>query len=116
MLAPTLFSLMFLAMLSDTFRDSDAGIGIRYRYDGSLFNLRRLLAKTEVSTDTVNDILFADDYTLNAASEADMQHSIDKFSDACNNFGFTISTKKTEVMHQPAPGNPTSPSTDKDST
>ena len=25
------------------------------------------------------------------------------FSRACNNFGFTISTKKTEVMHQPAP-------------
>ena len=33
-----------------------------------------------------------------------MQHSVDKFSNACNNFGLTISTKKTEVMHQPAPG------------
>ena len=26
-----------------------------------------------------------------------------RFSRACVNFGFTISTKKTEVMHQPAP-------------
>ena len=25
------------------------------------------------------------------------------FSRSCDNFGFTISTKKTEVMHQPAP-------------
>ena len=33
-----------------------------------------------------------------------MQHSIDKFAEACNNFGLTISTKKNEVMHQPAPG------------
>ena len=33
-----------------------------------------------------------------------MQHSIDKFAKACNNFGLTISTKKTEVMHQPAQG------------
>ena len=27
------------------------------------------------------------------------------FSRACDNFGFTINTKKTEVMHQPAPRN-----------
>ena len=32
-LAPTLFSLMFSAMLTDAFRDADVGIGIRYRFD-----------------------------------------------------------------------------------
>ena len=32
-----------------------------------------------------------------------MQASMDKFSAACANFGLTISTEKTEVMHQPAP-------------
>lgn len=32
--------------------------------------------------------------------------SFNKFSDACDNFGLTISTKKTEVLHQPAPGKP----------
>ena len=105
-LAPTLFSLMFSAMLTDAFRDTDVGMGIRFRTDGSIFNLRRLQAKTKVSTDTINDFLFADDCALNAASEATMQHSVDKFSDACNNFGLTISKKKTEVMHQPAPGKP----------
>ena len=105
-LAPTLFSVMFSVMLSDTFRDLYASIGIRYRYSRSLFNLKRILAKTKVSTDTINDLLFANDCALNAPSEADMQHSVDKFSDACNNFGLTISTKKTEVMHQPAPGKP----------
>ena len=105
-LAPTLFSLMFSAMLTDAFRDAEIGIGIRYRTDGSLLNLRRLQAKTKVRTDTINDLLFADDCALNAASEADMQHSVDKFSAACNNFGLTISTKKTEVLHQPAPGKP----------
>ena len=104
-LAPTLFSLIFSAMLSDAIRDLDAGIGIRYRYGRSLFNLRRLLTKAKVSTDTINDLLFAGECTLNAASEADMQHSVDKFSAACNNFGLTISTK-TEVMHQPAPRKP----------
>ena len=31
-----------------------------------------------------------------------MQQCVNHFPRACNNFGFTISTKKTEVMHQPA--------------
>ena len=35
-----------------------------------------------------------------------MQCSVDKFSIACTNFGLTISIKKTEVLHQPAPGKP----------
>ena len=94
---------MFSAMLSEAFRNSDAGIGIRFRTDGSDFNLRRLQAKTMVVPDTINEFLFADDCALNS-SEADMQRNADKFPDACNNFGLTISTKKTEVMHQPAPG------------
>ncbi|XP_076469457.1 uncharacterized protein LOC143299851 [Babylonia areolata] len=104
-LAPTLFSLMFSALLTDAFRDADVGIGIGYHTDGSLLNLRRLQAKTKVRTDTINDFLFAGDCALNTASEADMQHSV-KFSAACDNLGLTISTKKTEVMHQPAPGKP----------
>lgn len=105
-LTSTLFSLMFSAVLTDAFRDSEVGIAIRYRYDGSLFDVRRPQAKAKVSTDTINDFLFADDCTLNTASEAEMQYSTDKFCDACRNFGLTISTKKTEVMHQPIPGKP----------
>ena len=31
-----------------------------------------------------------------------MQHELDRFSSACDNFGLTISTSKTEVMHQTA--------------
>ena len=42
--------------------------------------------------------------TINAGLEADVQHSVDKFSTACTNFGPTISSKTTEVRHQPAPG------------
>ncbi len=38
-LAPTLFSMMFTAMLSDAFQNSEDGISVRYRMDGSLFNL-----------------------------------------------------------------------------
>ena len=50
-LAPTLFSIMFLAMLSDALRNGDVGIKINYRMDGKLFNLRRLKAKTKVMSE-----------------------------------------------------------------
>ena len=91
-------------MLTDAFQDSDPGINIRYRTDGKLFNLRRLQAKTKVHFDKLRDFLFADDCAFNASSPEDMQHSMDLFSIACTNFGFTISTKKTVVTYQPAPG------------
>ena len=45
-MAPTLFSMMFSDMLMDAFQDSDTGLPIRYRFDGNIFNLRRLQAKT----------------------------------------------------------------------
>lgn len=105
-LAPTLFSMMFSAMLSEAFANNceNIGIGITSRMDGSIFNLRRLQAKTKVKKDMINDLLFADDCALNSNSESAMQQNVDKFAEACVNFGLTISIKKTEVLHQPAPG------------
>ena len=35
-----------------------------------------------------------------------VKQEMDGFSSACDNFGFTISSKKTEVTYQPAPGIP----------
>ena len=68
-LAPTLFSIMFSVILMDTFRDTDVGIGINYRTDSSVFNLRRLQAKSKVRPDTVHDFLFADDWALNTVQK-----------------------------------------------
>ena len=50
-MAPTLFSMIFSAMLTDAFRDVDAGFPIRYRFDGKILNLRRLQAKSKVHID-----------------------------------------------------------------
>ena len=92
-------------MLSEAFRDADDGITIWYRMDGKLLNLRDSRPKSKVKEATVRDLLFADDCALNASSEPEMQQSMDNFSSACDSFGLTISTKKTEVMFQPAPRN-----------
>nr|VZI12368.1 unnamed protein product [Spirometra erinaceieuropaei] len=59
-LAPTLLSLMFSAMLMDAYRDERPGIRIAYRTDGHLLNQRRMHFQSRVSTTTVQELLFAD--------------------------------------------------------
>ena len=49
---------------------------------------------------------YADGMDKNARSEAQMQKAMDQVSQSCDNYGLTISAKKTEVVHQPAPGKP----------
>ena len=92
-LAPTLFSMTFSAMVTDAFRDCDQGICIMHRMDGKLFNMHRLHAFTKVKKTMLRDSLFADDSALNAGSEPEIQDSMDRFSTACENFDLTISTK-----------------------
>ena len=53
--------MMFPVMLTDAFQDGDNGIPIRYRFNGNLFNLRRLQAKSKVQTDVVDEFFFAHD-------------------------------------------------------
>ena len=97
-LAPTLFSMMFSAMLTDAFRLGDIEVNFKFRTDGELFNLRRLREKTKVQKDIVHDFLFDDDCALKDGTQSIMQESLNRFTKACNNFGLTISIKKTEVM------------------
>ncbi|BHF74499.1 hypothetical protein SprV_0501758500 [Sparganum proliferum] len=72
-LAPTLFSLMFSAMLMDAYRDERPRIRIAYRTDSNLLNQRRMHFQSRVSTTTVHELLFADDCALNTTSEEEMQ-------------------------------------------
>ena len=98
--------LFFSVMLHDAFKDCDKGVMIKFRSDGSIFNLRRLQARTKTSSMLIRDLLYADDCALVAHSFEDAQHIVDQFSRACRRYGLTISIKKTEVLHQPKPGQP----------
>ena len=71
-MAPTLFSMMFSTTLTDAFQDVDAGFQNRYRFDGKLLNLRSMQAKSNVQTDVVDKLLYADDLAENAKSEKKM--------------------------------------------
>ena len=59
---------------------------------------------TKVKETVIRNFLFAYDCALNANTKQMIQHEMDFLSQGCDNFGLTISTKKTEVMYQPAPG------------
>ena len=98
--------MMFSAMLTDAFQDGDNGIPIRYRFDGKLFSLRRLQAKSKEQTEVLDEFLFADDMAKGASTEEKMQKGVDQVSDSCDRYDLTISIKKTEVVYLPAPRKP----------
>ena len=46
----------------------------------------------------VRCLLFADDLALLSSNKSDLQHALDRFSDACLDAGMKISTVKTEIV------------------
>ena len=88
-------------MLCEAKEDLPDGIYIRFRTDGSLFNRRRLLARTKTIEELITELLFAVNCALLAPTEETLQHIVNRFSDAAKNFGLTISLKKSETLNQP---------------
>ena len=101
-LAPTSFSIFFSIMLRKAKKNLPDSIYIRFRTDGSLFKLRRLLARTKSVVGLITELLFADDCALLAHTEGALPRIVNRVF-AAKNFGFTISLKKTEVLCQPPP-------------
>ena len=89
-LAPTLFAVFFSVMLREAKENLSIDIYIRFRTDGSVFNLPCLLACT------ILELLFVDDCALLAHTEEALQIAVNHFDDAVQVFGLTISLKKTE--------------------
>ena len=84
----------FSAMLLHAFHDCNADLRIVCRFNGQLFNLK-LQAKSEVQTDVLDKLLYADDLAENAKTETKMQGSVDRMSQTCANFHLAISTTNT---------------------
>ena len=101
-LAPTLFGIFFSTLLNNAFRESREGIYLHTRSDGGLFRLSRLRARRKIRRRTVKDLLFADDAAFVTHTEEELQSLMDRFSKTCQDFGLTISIRKTNVMVQGA--------------
>ena len=82
--------MFFRIKLREAKDDLPDGIYIRFRTDGSLFNLRRLLACTKTIEELITALLFADDCALFAITEEALQHIVNRFSDAAKNYSPTL--------------------------
>ena len=88
-------------MLREAKEDLVDGVFIRFRTDRSIFNLCRLLAHTKTIEVLIVEFLFADDCALLSHTQEALQYIVNRFAEVAKVFGFTISLKKTEVLHQP---------------
>ena len=59
-----------------------------------------------MQTEVLDEFLFPDDMAKGAPTEDKMQKGVNQVSNSCDNYDFTISIKKTEVVYQPAPRKP----------
>ena len=99
-LTPTLFSIFFSMVQKHALGNSTEGMYLHTRSDGRLFNLARVRPETKTRGDLIRDLLFPDDAAVTSNTEQDLQCLMDRISQAFQDFGLTISLKKTNVMGQ----------------
>ncbi len=101
-LAPALFNIYLVAvtLLSRHSVNPDDGVAIRYRLDGSVFNLRRLQAKTKTRQAIIHDLQYADDAAFPSHSSEGLQRVMRTMSDTYTSTGLVINPRKTEVLCQ----------------
>ena len=112
-----LFNLFLTCVLNHALHNSVHGVYLRYRLDGSLFDLRRLNARTRTLERLIVEALCADYCVLMTQSEHEIQTIVSRLAKASDLFHLTFSLSKTEVIHHSAPGSTATPSsTDIDGT
>ena len=107
-LAPIIFNLLLVAITLVSHRDLQSSdcVGIEYRLDGGLFNLRRLQAKTKTSSAMISALQYADDATFPSLTTNRLQRSLDVMSESCLRAGLIINTTKTEILSTSSPDAP----------
>ena len=64
--------------------------------------MRRLKDKTKEKATSIVDLQYADDCAIAAHTEADLQNTLDAFSEAYTLLGLTVKVTKTNVIFQSA--------------
>ena len=104
-----IFNLLLVAITLVSHRDMQSSdcVGIEYRLDGGLFNLRRLQAKTKTSSAMISALQYADDAAIPSDTADGLQRSLDVMSETYLRAGLIINTTKTEILRTPSPDAPT---------
>lgn len=97
-----LFNLLLSAITYLFHRDlgHKDGVHLKYRFDGSLFNIRRLQAHTKMKACQICELQYTDDCAVLAHSLEPLQHALNTISTLYKFFGLQVNTQKTEVMSQ----------------
>ena len=78
----------------------ELSIGLTYRLDGSLFNLRRLQCPTKISDELIIELQNTDDCMLVAHTSYELQEALECLNSVYRDLGLVVNTHKTEVMFQ----------------
>ena len=107
--AQIIFHLLLVAITLVSHRDLQSSdcVGIEYRLDGGLFNLRRLQAKTKTYSAMISALQFADDAAFPSHTVDRLQRSLDVMFVAYLRAGLMINATKTEILSTPSPDAPT---------
>ena len=108
-LAPITFNLLLvaIALVSHSDLQSSDCVGIEYRLDGGLFNLRCLQAKTKTSSAVISALQYADDTAFSSLTADKLQRNLDIMSETYLRAGFIINTTKTQILSASSPDSPT---------
>ena len=106
-LAPIIFNLL-VAITLVSYRDLQSSdfVGIEYRLDGGLFNLRRLQAKTKTSSAVISALQYTDDAAFPFRTADGLQRSLDVMSETYLCAGLIINTTKTDIHRTSLPDTP----------
>ena len=108
-LASIIFNLLLVAITLVSHRDLQSSdfVGIEYRLDGGLFNLRHLQAKTKTYSAMISALQNADDAAFPSLTADGLQRSLDVISETYLRAGLIINTTKTEILSTSSPNDPT---------
>ena len=103
-IAPALFNLFFTCVFSHAVQDLEEGVYITYCLDGSLFDLRRLTAKTR----TLHKLIYEAQLSPTSVPSCHIKTVIyNHCLTASPRHPSCLDLSKIEVLHQPAPNSNT---------
>ena len=99
-LAPTLFGIYAAVLLWLAFKKikHTCSVQIRLSYDGNIFDLRRLKAKTKALTEFIREAQYADDIDIFSDKPEGLQSLLTSYNDVAKRMGLCINAVKTETM------------------
>jgi hypothetical protein len=100
-MAPILFNVFVVALSMIVDRKLvNRGMAIKYRYEGGLFNLNRLKARS-TKLRYVTDLQYADDCALVSHSAEELQEILDTYTWAYAALGLKLNETKTKILSTP---------------